>query len=96
MKLFTRRLCPVLILHGEEDKTVPVEEAYHLQQILEKKHIALRDADLPRSGPRLQRRNLARRRFAHVGLSEETLGFRSTMKSEVGANPTICKVYAVR
>lgn len=40
MKLFTRRLCPVLILHGEEDKTVPVEEAYHLQQILEKKQIA--------------------------------------------------------
>lgn len=40
MKLFTRRLCPVLILHGEVDKTVPVEEAYHLQQILEKKQIA--------------------------------------------------------
>lgn len=40
MKLFTRRLCPVLILHGDQDKTVPVEEAYHLQQILEKKHIA--------------------------------------------------------
>jgi len=40
MKLFTRRLCPVLILHGEQDKTVPVEEAFHLQQILEKKQIA--------------------------------------------------------
>jgi dienelactone hydrolase len=40
MKFFTRRLCPVLILHGEQDKTVPVEEAYHLQQILEKKQIA--------------------------------------------------------
>ena len=40
MKLFTRRLCPVLILHGEQDKTVPVEEAYHLRQILEKKQIA--------------------------------------------------------
>ncbi len=40
MKLFTRRLCPVLILHGEEDKTVPVEEAYHLQQILERKQVA--------------------------------------------------------
>jgi len=39
MKLFTRRLCPVLILHGELDKTVPVEEAYHLKQILEKKQI---------------------------------------------------------
>jgi carboxymethylenebutenolidase len=30
----------VLILHGEEDKTVPVEEAYHVEQILEKKQIA--------------------------------------------------------
>jgi carboxymethylenebutenolidase len=39
MKLFMRRFCPVLILHGAEDKTVPVEEAYHLQQILEKKQI---------------------------------------------------------
>ena len=39
MKLFMRRLCPVLILHGEADPTVPVEEAYHLQQVLEKKGI---------------------------------------------------------
>ncbi len=39
MKLFMRRLCPVLILHGEQDKTVPVEEAYHLQQVLEKKRV---------------------------------------------------------
>lgn len=39
MKLFMRRLCPVLILHGEQDKTVPVQEAYHLQQLLEKKQI---------------------------------------------------------
>ena len=39
MKLFMRRLCPVLILHGDQDRTVPVHEAYHLQQLLEKKHI---------------------------------------------------------
>jgi carboxymethylenebutenolidase len=39
MKLFMRRFCPVLILHGEEDATVPVAEAYHLQQMLEKKQI---------------------------------------------------------
>lgn len=39
MKLFMRRLCPVLILHGEADPTVPVAEAYHLQQVLEKKGI---------------------------------------------------------
>ena len=34
-----RRFCPVLILHGELDATVPVAEAYHLQQMLEKKQI---------------------------------------------------------
>jgi carboxymethylenebutenolidase len=39
IKLFMRRLCPVLILHGEADATVPVEEAYQLQQLLEKKEI---------------------------------------------------------
>ena len=39
MKLFMRRLCPVLILHGEADSTIPVEEAYHLQQVLEQKRI---------------------------------------------------------
>ncbi|HEY1401469.1 MAG TPA: dienelactone hydrolase family protein [Terriglobales bacterium] len=39
MKLFMRRLCPVLILHGEDDSTVPVDEAYHLQKLLEKKGI---------------------------------------------------------
>jgi dienelactone hydrolase len=37
MNLFMRRLCPVLILHGELDSTVPVEEAYQLQKLLEKK-----------------------------------------------------------
>jgi dienelactone hydrolase len=40
MKLFMRRLCPVLILHGEADPTVPVQEAYDLQALLEKKGIA--------------------------------------------------------
>jgi carboxymethylenebutenolidase len=39
MKLFMRRLCPVLILHGEADPTVPVEEAYQLRELLEKKNI---------------------------------------------------------
>src|SRR6266853_2709229 len=37
MKLVMRRLCPVLILHGEADPTVPVEDAYQLQKLLEKK-----------------------------------------------------------
>ncbi len=39
MHLFMRRLCPVLILHGETDQTVPVEEAYQLRKLLEKKGI---------------------------------------------------------
>lgn len=39
MKFFMRRLCPTLILHGADDKTVPVQEAYHLQEVFEKKKI---------------------------------------------------------
>jgi carboxymethylenebutenolidase len=39
MSLFIRRLCPTLILHGDDDPTVPVSEAYHLKQLLEKKSI---------------------------------------------------------
>jgi dienelactone hydrolase len=39
MKLFMRRLCPVLILHGQADSTIPVQEAYDLQNLLEKKGI---------------------------------------------------------
>jgi len=39
IRLFMRRLCPVLILHGEADPTVPVQEAYDLQNLLEKKGI---------------------------------------------------------
>lgn len=39
MKFFMRRLCPTLILHGEADATIPVEEAYHLRDLLEKKQI---------------------------------------------------------
>jgi carboxymethylenebutenolidase len=39
MKFLMRRLCPTLILHGDADLTVPVAEAYHLQEILEKKNI---------------------------------------------------------
>lgn len=39
MKLFMRRLCPVLILHGETDSTIPVSEAYNLQRLLQEKGI---------------------------------------------------------
>lgn len=39
MKLFMRRLCPTLILHGEADPTVPVSEAHNLQRLLEEKGV---------------------------------------------------------
>jgi len=39
MKLFMRRLCPTLILHGEADQTVPVSEAHDLQRLLEEKGV---------------------------------------------------------
>ncbi|MBI3477636.1 MAG: dienelactone hydrolase family protein [Acidobacteria bacterium] len=39
MRFFMRRLCPTLILHGESDTTVPVQEAYDLQDLLVKKEI---------------------------------------------------------
>jgi carboxymethylenebutenolidase len=50
MKLFMRRLCPVLILHGEDDPTVPVEEAYQLQKLLEKKGISYEIKIYPGAG----------------------------------------------
>ena len=50
MRLFMRRLCPVLILHGEADPTVPVEEAYQLQKLLEKKGIAYEIKIYPSAG----------------------------------------------
>jgi len=39
MRLFMRRLCPTLILHGENDTIIPVSEAYYLQKLLEDKKI---------------------------------------------------------
>jgi carboxymethylenebutenolidase len=39
MKFFMRRLCPTLILHGEADPTVPVQEAHRLQRMLENRGI---------------------------------------------------------
>jgi carboxymethylenebutenolidase len=50
MKFFMRRLCPTLILHGDSDSTVPVEEAYHLQSVLEKRHIAYEMQIYPGAG----------------------------------------------
>jgi carboxymethylenebutenolidase len=39
MKFFMRRLCPTLILHGDADATIPVQEAYDLRDLLEKEQI---------------------------------------------------------
>jgi carboxymethylenebutenolidase len=39
MKLFMRRFCPVLILHGEADRTVPVSEAHQVREIAERKQV---------------------------------------------------------
>jgi carboxymethylenebutenolidase len=50
MNLFMRRLCPVLILHGEADATVPVEEAYKLRKLLEKKGIDYEMKIYPKAG----------------------------------------------
>jgi dienelactone hydrolase len=50
MHLFMRRLCPVLILHGEVDPTVSVEEAYQLQKLMEKKGIAYEIKIYPGAG----------------------------------------------
>ena len=39
MRFFMRRLCPTLILHGEDDAIIPVSEAHYLQKMLEDKNI---------------------------------------------------------
>lgn len=39
MKFFMRRLCATLILHGDADTTIPVQEAYDLRDLLEKKQV---------------------------------------------------------
>jgi carboxymethylenebutenolidase len=39
MKLFARHFCPVLILHGDADQTVPVSEAHHVAEIAERKQV---------------------------------------------------------
>jgi len=50
MRFFMRRFCPVLILHGEADSTVPVQEAYDLQNLLEKKGIPYEIKTYPAAG----------------------------------------------
>ncbi len=50
VKPFTRRYCPVLILHGEADQTVPVQEAYDLQKILERNQIPYEIKIYPNAG----------------------------------------------
>jgi carboxymethylenebutenolidase len=39
MKLFARRFCPVLILHGDADNTVTVSEAHEIREIAERRKV---------------------------------------------------------
>ena len=50
MKLFMRRLCPTLILHGEDDAIIPVSEAYYLEEVLQKKNVPYAIKIYPRIG----------------------------------------------
>lgn len=50
MKLFMRRLCPVLILHGENDPIVPVSEAYDLEKELLRRNVAYEIQIYPQVG----------------------------------------------
>ncbi|HEY1465356.1 MAG TPA: dienelactone hydrolase family protein [Terriglobales bacterium] len=50
IKLFMKRLCPVLILHGDADPTVPVQEAYDLEELLKKKEMAYEMQIYPGAG----------------------------------------------
>ncbi len=50
VKLFIKRLCPVLILHGDADPTVPVQEAYDLEELLKKKEMAYEMQIYPGAG----------------------------------------------
>lgn len=54
MKFFMRRLCPMLIMHGAQDGVVPVSEADHLQQVLEKKGMPCEVKIYPDAGHSLQ------------------------------------------
>lgn len=49
-KPFIRRLCPVLILHGDADTTVPVQEAYGLKELLEKRKVSYEMQIYPGAG----------------------------------------------
>lgn len=50
MKFFMRRLCPVLILHGEADPIIPVDEAYHLKEVLEARSLPYQMKIYPQVG----------------------------------------------
>jgi len=39
MKFLMRRFCPVLILHGDADDTVPVSEAHYIAEMAQKKNV---------------------------------------------------------
>lgn len=50
MKLFMRRFCPVLVLHGEADEVVPVAEAHYIQRIAERRNVPCEMKIYPEAG----------------------------------------------
>lgn len=88
MKLLVRRFCPVLILHGDEDRTVPVEEAHYLRQLLEKKKVPYEMKTYPGVGhgfPREIMLDASQRtlNFLKRHLSGESLTERGTLGSNI-------------
>src|SRR2546430_12250847 len=71
MKVFMRRLCPGLVLHGEADPTVPVQGGYHLQRVLGKKGVPYEMQDYPGAGPRFERTSLSGGKCWAVGISQK-------------------------
>jgi dienelactone hydrolase len=74
MKLFMRRLCPMLILHGEDDPIIPVSEAYHLQEILERKEMPYEMKIYPGVGHGFEGEAWADARLRTLGFLKQYLG----------------------
>lgn len=77
MNLFMRRLCPVLILHGENDANGAGRRGVQPAEIIGKEKDSVRDEDLSRSRARFRGlHNLAGCRQEKSGVSAEVLELR--------------------